>query len=150
VTGRDGNDLGELQLFVVLLGAAMNVAGQPVYVVQERLTKMAAGSGARTATVSALPTWALVTCRLVTDVTGPSGDRYRWLKHRRGRSGAKGSPLPDGHPVDTGNGGGPHGDSPLRREAEAPRARRSSFDSPGASQVSCLSSPVLARSCAAR
>ena len=47
VTGRDGDDLAELQLFVVQLGAAMNAAGEPVYVVQDRLTKMAAAYGAR-------------------------------------------------------------------------------------------------------
>ena len=61
MTGHDGDDLGELQLFVVQLGAAMNAAGEPVYVVQDRLTKMAAAYGARTATVSAFPTYLMVT-----------------------------------------------------------------------------------------
>src|SRR3954469_411087 len=58
---RDGNDLAELQLFVVQLGAAMNAAGEPVYVVQDRLTRMAAAYGARSATVSAFPTYLMVT-----------------------------------------------------------------------------------------
>ena len=55
------DDLGELQLFIVQLGAAMTAAGEPVYVVQDRLTKMAAAYGARTATVSAFPTYLMVT-----------------------------------------------------------------------------------------
>ena len=61
MTGDGGDDLGELQLFVVQLGAAMNAAGEPVYVVQDRLTKMAAAYGARAATVSAFPTYLMVT-----------------------------------------------------------------------------------------
>ena len=61
VTGRGGDDLGELQLFIVQLGAAMNAAGEPVYVVQDRLTKMAAAYGAPAATVSAFPTYLMVT-----------------------------------------------------------------------------------------
>ena len=61
MTRRDGDDLAELQLFVVQLGAAMNAAGEPVYVVQDRLTKMAAAYGARAATVSAFPTYLMVT-----------------------------------------------------------------------------------------
>ena len=61
MTGRGGDDLAELQLFVVQLGAAMNAAGEPVYVVQDRLTKMAAAYGARSATVSAFPTYLMVT-----------------------------------------------------------------------------------------
>ena len=61
MTGRGGDDLAELQLFVVQLGAAMNAAGEPVYVVQDRLTKMAAAYGARAATVSAFPTYLMVT-----------------------------------------------------------------------------------------
>jgi hypothetical protein len=40
--------------FVVERGAAMNTAGQPVYVVQERLTKVAGAYGARGATGSGL------------------------------------------------------------------------------------------------
>jgi uncharacterized membrane protein YjjP (DUF1212 family) len=61
VTGRDDDDLAELQLFVVQLGAAMNAAGEPVYVVQDRLTKMAGAYGARAATISAFPTYLMVT-----------------------------------------------------------------------------------------
>jgi uncharacterized membrane protein YjjP (DUF1212 family) len=60
VTGA-GSNLGELQLFVVQLGAAMNAAGEPVYVVQDRLTRMAAAYGAPAATVSAFPTYLMVT-----------------------------------------------------------------------------------------
>ncbi len=60
-TGRGGDDLADLQLFVVQLGAAMNAAGEPVYVVQDRLTKMAAAYGARAATISAFPTYLMVT-----------------------------------------------------------------------------------------
>src|SRR5688500_13164975 len=56
-----GSELAELQLFVVQLGAAMNAAGEPVYVVQDRLTRMAAAYGASAATVSAFPTYLMVT-----------------------------------------------------------------------------------------
>jgi uncharacterized membrane protein YjjP (DUF1212 family) len=61
VTARDGDDLAELQLFVVQLGAAMNASGEPVYAVQERLTKVAAAYGALATTVSAFPTYLMVT-----------------------------------------------------------------------------------------
>ena len=61
VTGADFDDLGELQLFIVQLGAAMNAAGEPVYEVQDRLTRTAAAYGARNATVSAFPTYLMVT-----------------------------------------------------------------------------------------
>ena len=50
----------ELLRFLVELGAAMNTAGQPVYVVQDRLTSVAKAYGAPTATVSAFPTYLLV------------------------------------------------------------------------------------------
>ena len=60
MTRRDGDDLAELQLFVVQLGAAMNAAGEPVHVVQDRLTKTAAAYGARAATISASPTYLMV------------------------------------------------------------------------------------------
>jgi uncharacterized membrane protein YjjP (DUF1212 family) len=61
VTEPDGDELGELQVFVVQLGAAMNAAGEPVYAVQERLAKIAAAYGAQAATVSAFPTYLMVT-----------------------------------------------------------------------------------------
>ena len=44
---RNPDQSAELLAFVVELGAAMNTAGQPVYVVQERLTKVASVYGAR-------------------------------------------------------------------------------------------------------
>ena len=58
---RDPDQSAELLAFVVELGAAMNTAGQPVYVVQERLTKVASAYGARAATISAFPTYLMVT-----------------------------------------------------------------------------------------
>ena len=61
MTADGGDDVGELQLFVVQLGAAMNAAGEPVYVVQDRLTRVAAAYGASAATVSAFPTYLMVT-----------------------------------------------------------------------------------------
>ncbi len=61
MTGHDASEVAELQLFVVQLGAAMNAAGEPVYVVQDRLTNVAAAYGARGATVSAFPTYLMVT-----------------------------------------------------------------------------------------
>jgi uncharacterized membrane protein YjjP (DUF1212 family) len=51
----------ELLTFLVGLGAAMNTGGQPVYVVQDRLTKVARAYGADEATVSAFPTYLMVT-----------------------------------------------------------------------------------------
>jgi uncharacterized membrane protein YjjP (DUF1212 family) len=56
-----GRGLAELQLFVVRLGAAMNAAGQPVYVVQDRLATVARAYGVDAATVSAFPTYLMVT-----------------------------------------------------------------------------------------
>ena len=58
---EDRDDAAELLAFVVELGAAMNSAGQPVYVVQERLTRMASAYGAGSATISAFPTYLMVT-----------------------------------------------------------------------------------------
>ena len=58
---RNPDQSAELLAFVVELGAAMNTAGQPVYVVQERLTKVASAYGARAATISAFPTYLMVT-----------------------------------------------------------------------------------------
>ena len=48
---RDG--LGELQTFLVQLGAAMNEAGEPVYSVQERLARAAHAYGVDAARISA-------------------------------------------------------------------------------------------------
>jgi uncharacterized membrane protein YjjP (DUF1212 family) len=47
--------------FVVELGAAMSVAGEPVYLVQERLTRVAQAYGAVHATITAFPTYLMVT-----------------------------------------------------------------------------------------
>src|SRR4051794_9463809 len=57
----DPDQAAELLAFVIELGAAMNTAGEPVYVVQDRLTKVSSAYGALTATVSAFPTYLLVT-----------------------------------------------------------------------------------------
>jgi uncharacterized membrane protein YjjP (DUF1212 family) len=61
VTDDDAGGLDELQLFIVRLGAAMTATGEAVYDVQDRLTKIAAAYGARGATVSAFPTYIMVT-----------------------------------------------------------------------------------------
>jgi uncharacterized membrane protein YjjP (DUF1212 family) len=58
------DDLRELQAFVVQLGAAMNETGEPVYSVQERLTRVARANGAHAARISAFPTYMLVTMGL--------------------------------------------------------------------------------------
>ena len=50
-----------LQAFVLQLGAAMNAAGEPVYLVQERLRRVAHAYGARSTRVSAFPTFMMVT-----------------------------------------------------------------------------------------
>lgn len=47
--------------FLVALGAAMNTAGQPVYVVQDRLATVATAYGAHNATISAFPTFLMMT-----------------------------------------------------------------------------------------
>ena len=49
-----------LQTFVVELGAALEAAGEPVYSVQERLTRAAHAYGARSARISAFPTYMMV------------------------------------------------------------------------------------------
>jgi uncharacterized membrane protein YjjP (DUF1212 family) len=45
---------------VVRLGAALNAVGEPVYVIQERLTRVAAAYGMQTARITAFPTSLLV------------------------------------------------------------------------------------------
>jgi uncharacterized membrane protein YjjP (DUF1212 family) len=55
------DDLPTLQTFVTELGAALNAAGEPVYTVQERLTRVARAYGARSARISAFPTYMMVT-----------------------------------------------------------------------------------------
>ena len=56
-----GDQAQLLQAFVTQLGAALNAVGEPVYSVQERLTRVAAAYGAGAATVSAFPTFLMVT-----------------------------------------------------------------------------------------
>ena len=58
---RGPDQSAELLAFVVELGAAMNTTGEPVYVVQERLAEVSRAYGVHTATVSAFPTYLLVT-----------------------------------------------------------------------------------------
>jgi uncharacterized membrane protein YjjP (DUF1212 family) len=57
---RNQDRPGELLAFIVELGAAMNIAAQPVYVVQSRLTNIARAYGAGKARVSAFPTYLMV------------------------------------------------------------------------------------------
>lgn len=59
--GPTPDDLRQLQLFVVRLGAAMNAAGQTVYEVQERLARATDAYRARAARISAFPTFLMVT-----------------------------------------------------------------------------------------
>ena len=61
MTPRRGDELHDLQTFVVQLGAAMNAASEPVHSVQERLTEVARAFGAESVTVSAFPTYLMVT-----------------------------------------------------------------------------------------
>ena len=58
---RNPGHPAELLSFLIELGAAMNTAGQPVYVVQDRLTGVAGAYGAHGVTVSAFPTYLMVT-----------------------------------------------------------------------------------------
>ena len=72
-------ELPELQTFVVQLGAAMNSAGEPVYSVQDRLRRVTAAYGAKSARISAFPTFMMVsmgrgepaTLELTAPLTGP-------------------------------------------------------------------------------
>lgn len=76
---QDRDELHELQTFVVQLGAAMNAAGEAVYSVQDRLTRVAQAYGAHAARISAFPTYLMVTMgrgepatiELTTSLTGP-------------------------------------------------------------------------------
>ena len=61
VSASDRDDPHVLQTFVVELGAALSAAGEPVYAVQERLTRVARAYGARAARISAFPTYMMVT-----------------------------------------------------------------------------------------
>jgi uncharacterized membrane protein YjjP (DUF1212 family) len=54
-------EVHELQVFVVGLGAALNAAGETVYAVQERLTRVAHAYDAPAARISAFPTFLMVT-----------------------------------------------------------------------------------------
>ena len=54
-----GEPLG-LQAFVAELGASLNAAGEPVYTVQERLSRVAAAYGTRSARITAFPTFMMV------------------------------------------------------------------------------------------
>ena len=56
--GRD--DLGDLQAFVVQLGAGLSAAGEPVDVVQQQLARVASAYGAEGARISAFPTFMMV------------------------------------------------------------------------------------------
>ena len=59
--GLTADELRQLQVFVVRLGAAMNAAGQTVYEVQERLARATDAYRARAARISAFPTFLMVT-----------------------------------------------------------------------------------------
>ena len=54
-------NLPELQLFLARLGSAMNAAAEPVYSVQQVLTRIAAAYGAAGARIGAYPTTLLIT-----------------------------------------------------------------------------------------
>jgi len=84
------DDRAELLPFVVELGAAMNAAGQPTYIVQERLTEIAKAYRARSATITAFPTYLMVTMGrgkpaaigMTTSLTGsPRLDQVAALEH---------------------------------------------------------------------
>ena len=68
-------------MFVVRLGAALNTAGQPVYEVQERLTRVAQAYGADAARISAFPTYMMVTMGVgepaTLELTAPLGAALR-------------------------------------------------------------------------
>ena len=57
----EASQSAELAAFIVGLGAAMNAAGHPVDEVQERLTNVASAYGAHHATITAFPTYLMVT-----------------------------------------------------------------------------------------
>ena len=50
----------DLQAFVAELGAALNSVGEPVYTVQERLSRVARAYGTRSARITAFPTFMMV------------------------------------------------------------------------------------------
>ena len=57
----DRHELRDLQAFVIQLGAAMNAAGETVASVQERLARVTHAYDARSARISAFPTFLIVT-----------------------------------------------------------------------------------------
>jgi uncharacterized membrane protein YjjP (DUF1212 family) len=61
MTDKNPYDRFELQAFIVRLGAAMNAAGEPVYSVQDTLTRVAAAYGVTKARINAYPTSLFVT-----------------------------------------------------------------------------------------
>jgi uncharacterized membrane protein YjjP (DUF1212 family) len=76
-----GDRARDLQMFVVRLGAALNTAGQPVYEVQQRLTRVAQAYGANAARISAFPTYMMVTMGVgepaTLELTAPLGAALR-------------------------------------------------------------------------
>jgi uncharacterized membrane protein YjjP (DUF1212 family) len=54
-------DQRDVKAFVVQLGAAMNAVGEPVYLIEQRLARVAAAYGAAGARITAFPTSLLVT-----------------------------------------------------------------------------------------
>jgi uncharacterized membrane protein YjjP (DUF1212 family) len=77
----------DLQAFVLQLGAALNATGEPVYLVQERLNRVAGAYGARSSRVSAFPTFMMVTLgdgepttlEIVTSLAAPRLDQISAL-----------------------------------------------------------------------
>src|SRR5688572_12794506 len=60
VSDMGHEDLGDLQAFVVQLGAGLSAAGEPVDVVQQQLARVASAYGAEGARISAFPTFMMV------------------------------------------------------------------------------------------
>jgi uncharacterized membrane protein YjjP (DUF1212 family) len=60
-SGAAADELRELLVFIVRAGSALSAAGNPVFSVQERLTRVAHAYGARHAVISAFPTFLIVT-----------------------------------------------------------------------------------------
>lgn len=58
---QPSNDSSDLVAFVIALGVAMSAAGEPVYLVQDRLTTIANAYGASSATVTVFPTYLMLT-----------------------------------------------------------------------------------------
>jgi Putative threonine/serine exporter len=135
-SGPAADELRELLVFIVRAGSALSAAGNPVFSVQERLTRVAHAYGARHAVISAFPTFLIVTMgsgepatvELTSVTVAPRLDQIAGLDHliREAESRWRPAGLPDPNALARSPGPG----QARRAEATTSRAKRRSCPVP--------------------